>query len=647
MDLSNKLMTTGKLMLIGPITKVDIFSYSDAPNFSLAVRYNYSVDLDNDGLDELIFAGFETQRNTPAEYDNTKVTIFGWSNGKFQNLTTKWLPGNLSQVEAVGDVAVGDFNGDGLVDLYLSAYADMDYQVNAYQLLNKGGSFEKVTLGLSQWEHGAISGDLNNDGYDDVVVFGYLYPVPFLLGGPNGLTKSYASNNWVNNTHGYATNGSGGAIGDFYADGTISVVIVDNATIKPDDTVISRVYINSNGVVEGFSSPDRLPAPFFGESSHDVRARPFDFNGDGKLDILIFSRPSWDGSEWPLESRIQFLENKGDGSFEDVTSSRLVGYNTNSSVSYTPVIRDFNHDGLIDIFVSEPSFNVDNISTAFLIQNQDGTFVDTARQALSFGLEDNGGMAGVVRGPNGVFYIVYENQAFGGDSTVSIAPITFPERDQSEFLNGTNQKDVILGLGGDDVIQGLAGDDMIDGGDGLDIAIYTGSSDDYQIQMEEDSIVVKDLRVHGDGTDFIRGMERLQFSDINVALDIAGTAGQAYRIYEAVLGRAPDLEGLGYWINDMDNGVSLTTIAKGFVSSPEFQSKYGANPSYETYLNLLYNNILDRDPDTDGMNYWVSNMRNGIDTPAIVLASFSEGYENTANVAPDIANGIYYKPWLT
>ena len=96
----------------------------------------------------------------------------------------------------------------------------------------------------------------------------------------------------------------------------------------------------------------------------------------------------------------------------------------------------------------------------------------------------------------------------------------------------------------------------------------------------------------------------------------------------------------------MDNGVSLTTIAKGFIASPEFQGKYGANPSYETYINLLYNNILERDPDPVGMNYWVSNMRNGIDTPAVVLASFSEGFENKANVAPDIADGIYYTPWL-
>ena len=636
---------TGVSMLIGPITKVGDFSFSDSPSFSTAVRYNYSVDLDNDGLDELIFAGFETQRNTPAEYDNTKISIFGWSSGQFRNLTSKWLPGNFSHVEAVGDLAVGDFNGDGLVDLYLSAYADMEYQVNAYQLLNKGGSFEKISLGISQWEHGATTGDLNNDEYDDVVVFGYLDSVPFFLGGPNGLVKSYASNNWPN-TDGYATNGSGGAVGDFYNDGTTSVVVVDNGTITFDDTVLSRVYTNDDGFVEGFSIPIRLPAPLFGEQSHDVRSRAFDFNGDGRLDVLVFSRHNWDGTQWPVDSRIQFLENKGNGSFEDVTAAKLIGYDTHTNVTYAPVIRDFNQDGLTDIFVSDSSFNIDNVSTSFLIHQQDGTFLDTARQALSSGLDDSGGMAGVVRGPDGVFYVVYESHTRGGDATVSITPISFPERDLSELLIGTLQNDVIMGLGGDDVIEGLAGDDTIDGGVGLDHARYSGSSGDYQIQLGE-HVEVRDLRIHGDGTDILTQVERLQFNDTHLALDKSGTAGQAYRIYEAVLGRAPDLVGLGYWINDMDNGVSLTTIAQGFIASKEFQNKYGANSSYDTYINLLYQNILGRAPDAVGLNYWVSNMQKGIDTPAAVLASFSEGFENKANVAPDIADGIYYTPWLT
>jgi serralysin len=207
----------------------------------------------------------------------------------------------------------------------------------------------------------------------------------------------------------------------------------------------------------------------------------------------------------------------------------------------------------------------------------------------------------------------------------------------SEVLTGTNSSETFRG--------GL-GNDVIDGGAGLDYASFAGLSSQYSIQVGSNTSL-SDTESGRDGTDSLVNVERLIFADTNIALDLEGIAGQAYRIYEAVLGRAPDLVGLGYWINDMDNGVSLTTIAQGFIASPEFQGKYGANPSYETYINLLYNNILERDPDTVGMNYWVSNMRNGVDTPAAVLASFSEGYENTANVAPDIANGIYYAPWIT
>jgi serralysin len=217
-------------------------------------------------------------------------------------------------------------------------------------------------------------------------------------------------------------------------------------------------------------------------------------------------------------------------------------------------------------------------------------------------------------------------------ATASVANLT-----DSEVLTGTNFNETFRG--------GL-GNDVIDGGASLDYAIFTGLSSQYSIQIGSNTTIA-DGESGRDGTDSLINVERLIFADTNIALDREGIAGQSYRIYEAVLGRAPDLEGLGYWINDMDNGVSLTTIAQGFIASPEFQGKYGANPSYETYINLLYNNILDRAPDTVGMNYWVSNMQRGIDSPAAVLASFSEGYENTANVAPDIANGIYYTPWIT
>jgi Ca2+-binding RTX toxin-like protein len=229
----------------------------------------------------------------------------------------------------------------------------------------------------------------------------------------------------------------------------------------------------------------------------------------------------------------------------------------------------------------------------------------------------------------------------------NLAGIGLDQLSGIENIIASYHDDMLTGNSVNNVFFGLTGNDLIDGGANIDTAVYSGSSTQYSISIGSTSSQVVDSIIERDGNDNLANIERLQFTDTNIALDIADTAGQAYRIYEAVLGRAPDLEGLGYWINDMDNGVSLTTIAKGFIASTEFQGKYGANPTYETYLNLLYNNILDRAPDPEGLNYWLTNMQNGIDSPAVVLASFSEGYENTANVALDIANGIYYTAWIT
>ena len=69
---------------------VGTFTYAGGSGFSYAVRFIQATDLNGDGLDEVVFAGFETQFNTPANYTNTNVSIFGWSNGRFQNLTTQY-----------------------------------------------------------------------------------------------------------------------------------------------------------------------------------------------------------------------------------------------------------------------------------------------------------------------------------------------------------------------------------------------------------------------------------------------------------------------------------------------------------------------------------------------------------------------------
>jgi hypothetical protein len=145
------------------------------------------------------------------------------------------------------------------------------------------------------------------------------------------------------------------------------------------------------------------------------------------------------------------------------------------------------------------------------------------------------------------------------------------------------------------------------------------------------------------GTDTVTGVARILFSDgTALAMDVNGTAGQIYLLYQGALDRAPDLPGLGYWIYQADHGASLVTIAGDFVSSTEFTQLYGSSTNVTQFVTNLYENLLHRAPDAAGLAYWVSSG----ETPAQLLASFAESTENQANFIGVIGNGIHYTPWV-
>ncbi|MCV6575761.1 MAG: DUF4214 domain-containing protein, partial [Cohaesibacter sp.] len=119
------------------------------------------------------------------------------------------------------------------------------------------------------------------------------------------------------------------------------------------------------------------------------------------------------------------------------------------------------------------------------------------------------------------------------------------------------------------------------------------------------------LTTQDQGVDTLIDVERLSFSDGTLALDIAGNAGQAYRIYKAAFARDPDNDGLKYWIGRVDNGTGLIDVAKGFLASTEFQTLYGTNPSNEAFIAKLYNNVLGREGEAGGFAFWQGELDSG------------------------------------
>ena len=200
------------------------------------------------------------------------------------------------------------------------------------------------------------------------------------------------------------------------------------------------------------------------------------------------------------------------------------------------------------------------------------------------------------------------------------------------------------GSDGANLIKAMAGNQKIDGLGGIDTIEYGSYKSLFDIARTATGTTVVD-RFGAGGTDTLVNVERLKFADVSVALDIEGTAGQAYRLYRAAFDRAPDKEGVGYWIKMMDAGVTLEQVAAGFTGSDEFKSLYGANASDAQFVGLLYNNVLHRSAEGAGYDYWMKALTELHSPREQVLAFFSESAENQAQVIGAIQNGIEFTPW--
>lgn len=205
----------------------------------------------------------------------------------------------------------------------------------------------------------------------------------------------------------------------------------------------------------------------------------------------------------------------------------------------------------------------------------------------------------------------------------------------------------LIGGGGHNRLTGGAGDDrfvigdgqnVVDGGQGFDRATFSGKAADWTISRDGDGT----LHVSQGTTalDTLHHVERLAFDDHVLAFDIDGDAGQAYRLYHAALDRAPDLDGLNFWIGARDGGATLHAIADGFIQSTEFATRFGTNLSNDAFVTALYENTLGRAPDAEGLAFWTHTMDTALLDHAGVLVSFSESAEFSRLVAPEVHTGI-------
>jgi Domain of unknown function (DUF4214) len=206
------------------------------------------------------------------------------------------------------------------------------------------------------------------------------------------------------------------------------------------------------------------------------------------------------------------------------------------------------------------------------------------------------------------------------------------------------EKHAVKGTTGNDHVKLSANEPAaLDGGDGQDTAVVETSRAAWALTKVGEKWEARDV-ASGTVSD-LENVERIEFDDVTVALDTDGAPGQAFRLYKAAFDRTPDHGGLGFWIGAMDKGASMFTVAHEFIESPEFATLVGTDaPTDEAFVGALYKNVLHRDADGDGYNWWLEKLHGGA-AREDVLIGFSESAENQATVVGSIEGGIEFIPY--
>lgn len=89
-----------------------------------------------------------------------------------------------------------------------------------------------------------------------------------------------------------------------------------------------------------------------------------------------------------------------------------------------------------------------------------------------------------------------------------------------------------------------------------------------------------------------------------------GSHAEILRLYQAIFGRYPDVNGAKYWIDVNNQGHGVIAIAGYMSTSQEWANSYAGSTNAE-FVTTVYSNVLGHDYDQDGYDYWLSLVNTG------------------------------------
>ncbi len=290
-------------------------------------------DFNRDGILDLVTAN---------SLSNSISVLTGRGDGSFSSAQS--YPNGTMTPYDVQDVSIGDFNGDGILDLATAEATSNTVGI----LIGRGdGTFNPRKSFASQGDAGALTtGDFNNDGILDIATHNKTTNSVDILRGVGDGTLQYATSF----SAGASGNASSISTADFNGDGFLDLVTAnsdgDSATVMLGD---GNLNFNALSYATG---------------TQPLGISTGDFNGDGIIDFATADGDS---------DTISILVGRGDGTFNSATSYQA------GDTPAALATGDFNGDGVVDLV----SANYDSFTASILL----GTTREGINPLLSFSLK--------------------------------------------------------------------------------------------------------------------------------------------------------------------------------------------------------------------------------------------------------------------